>query len=117
MELFHRIDARGIPYVLIDRRFADANAPYVGADDEEIGRLATSHLIERGCRRIAHIGGPPLTPGAGRLKGYRDTLAAAGLSMADSYVVAARDGMEIDIPYSERELAVGGLRGQQAVGP
>src|SRR5690349_22066071 len=74
-ELFNRIDARGVPYVLIDRRFAAAAAPYVGADDEEIGRLATSHLIERGCRRIAHIAGPPLTPGIGRLNGYRTALA------------------------------------------
>jgi LacI family transcriptional regulator len=91
IDLFARIDARGIPYVLIDRRFPDASAPYVGADDEEIGRLATRHLIERGCRRIAHIAGPPLTPGTGRLKGYRDALAAAGLSVPETYVAHARD--------------------------
>src|SRR6266403_2158492 len=86
MDLFHRIDARGIPYVLIDRRFADAQAPYVGADDEEIGRLSTGHLIQRGCRRIAHIAGPPLTTGVGRLNGYRAALASAGISVPDSYV-------------------------------
>jgi LacI family transcriptional regulator len=90
-ELFERIDARGVPYVLIDRRFADVQAPYVGGDDVEIGRMATAHLIERGCRRIAHIAGPPLTPGAGRLKGYRDALAAHGITVSDSYVVAAHD--------------------------
>src|SRR5882724_2534752 len=75
MEVFKRIEARNVPYVLIDRRFTDAVAPYVGADDEAIGRLATSHLIERGCRHIAHIAGPPLTPGKGRLQGYRNALA------------------------------------------
>src|ERR1035438_8366866 len=85
LSLFERIEARGVPYVLIDRRFAEAHASYVGADDEAIGRLATSHLMERGCRRIAHIAGPPLTPGVGRLKGYQDALAAAGLSVPDSY--------------------------------
>jgi len=90
-ELFNRIDARGVPYVLIDRRFAGAQAPYVGADDEQIGRMATRHLIERGCRRIAHIAGPPLTPGTGRLKGYRDALAEAEISVPDSYVTEARD--------------------------
>jgi len=57
LSLFERIEARGVPYVLIDRRFADAHASYVGADDEAIGRLATQHLVERGCRRIAHIAG------------------------------------------------------------
>jgi LacI family transcriptional regulator len=91
LSLFERIEARGVPYVLIDRRFADAHAPYVGADDEAIGRLATRHLIERGCRRIAHIAGPPLTPGVGRLKGYRDALAAAGIAVPDSYIVHATD--------------------------
>jgi len=90
-ELFERIEARGVSYVLIDRRFVGSQAAYVGTDDEVIGRLATQHLIERGCRRIAHIAGRPLTPGAGRLKGYRDALAAANLALPDSYVVEARD--------------------------
>jgi LacI family transcriptional regulator len=90
-ELFTRIEARAVPYVLIDRRFAGSNAPYVGADDEAIGRLATEHLIERGCRRIAHIAGPPTAPGAGRLKGYREALAAREISVPDSFVEHARD--------------------------
>src|SRR5215467_1345332 len=32
LEVFEKIEARGVPYVLIDRRFAGAQAPYVGAD-------------------------------------------------------------------------------------
>jgi LacI family transcriptional regulator len=86
LSLFERIEARGVPYVLIDRRFAGSSASYVGADDEAIGRLATRHLIERGCRRIAHIAGPPLTTGVGRQKGYHDALA-----LPDCYVVHATD--------------------------
>jgi LacI family transcriptional regulator len=91
VEIFERIEARGVPYVLIDRRFPDRSASYVGADDEGIGRLATNHLIERGCRHIAHIAGPPTTPGVGRLKGYRQALAAAGLPAPDSYIVHATE--------------------------
>jgi LacI family transcriptional regulator len=91
VELFSRIEARGVPYVLIDRRFGESNAPYVGADDEAIGRLATEHLIEHGCRRIAHIAGPATAPGTGRLKGYRDALSAHGISVPESYVERARD--------------------------
>jgi LacI family transcriptional regulator len=91
VDVFERIEARGVPYVLIDRRFPDVHAPYVGADDEAIGRLATTHLIERGCRRIAHIAGPPFAPGVGRLKGYRQALAEAGLTVPDSYVDHAKD--------------------------
>src|SRR5215471_19865911 len=90
-EMFDHIDARGVPYVLIDRRFSDVQAPYVGADDEAIGRIATAHLIERGCRRIAHIAGEPRTTGIGRLEGYRAALAAAGIVASDAYVVHAVD--------------------------
>ena len=89
--IFERIEARGIPYVLIDRHFSDVHASYVGADDEAIGRLATEHLIERGCRHIAHIAGPQLTTGAGRHKGYQEALSAAGISVPDTYVVHATD--------------------------
>ena len=32
MDVFARIEARGVPYVLIDRQFAAVRAPYVGAD-------------------------------------------------------------------------------------
>src|SRR5208283_2593245 len=65
VDVFARIEARGVPFVLVDRRISRVNAPYVGADDEAIGRLATRHLIERGCRRIAHIAGPPHAAGVG----------------------------------------------------
>jgi LacI family transcriptional regulator len=91
LEVFEKIEARGIPYVLIDRNIAGTQASYVGADDEAIGRLAVNHLLERGCRRIAHIAGRPLTTGIGRLNGYRAALAAAGIPVNESYIVQATD--------------------------
>ncbi len=90
-DVFDRIEARGVPYVLIDRRFPNRAASYVGADDEAIGMLATNHLIQRGCRRIAHISGPEPNPGSGRMRGYRAALQAAGISVPESYVVHATD--------------------------
>jgi LacI family transcriptional regulator len=91
LAVFERIETRNVPFVLIDRRFSQVRAPYVGADDEAIGRLATEHLIERGCRHIAHIAGPMLTTGIGRLNGYRAALAAASIPFQESYVVHAGD--------------------------
>ena len=90
-KIFARMDSRNIPYVLIDRRFAELQAPYVGADDQAIGRLATSHLIEKGCKRIAHIAGEQRPTGAGRLAGYKESLEAARIPFQDSYVVHAKD--------------------------
>ncbi len=37
--------------------------------------MATEHLIEQGCRRVAHIRGPAVANGTGRLRGYRRALA------------------------------------------
>jgi LacI family transcriptional regulator len=91
LDLFSRIEARGVPLVLIDRQFPSANASYVGADDVAIGRTATRHLIERGCRRIAHIAGPPLTTGVGREAGYREALASAGITVPEANVEHATD--------------------------
>lgn len=88
---FDRIESRGVPYVLIDRHLERPSANYVGADDDAIGRLATEHLISCGCRRIAHIAGRPPVTGAGRLQGYREALAAAGIPFRKEYVLEASD--------------------------
>lgn len=120
--IFERLEARGLPYVLIDRRFADLQAPYVGADDDAIGRMATTHLIERGCRRIAHLTPRDRQPGIGRLAGYREALAAAGLPYDDALVADATDdatGYEITrrlLAGSERPDAVFGYNDPTAAG-
>lgn len=59
------------------------NDYYVDVDNVAAGRLATQHLIDSGRRRIATITGPLTMPaGVDRLRGYRDALAAAGLTEA-----------------------------------
>lgn len=84
---FRHIEARKVPYVLIDRKFSELNANYVGVDDAAIGALATEHLFEQGCRRIAHVRGPELSTGIGRLEGYQRVLARHGLEFNPAYVV------------------------------
>ncbi|WP_104528974.1 LacI family DNA-binding transcriptional regulator [Blastococcus saxobsidens] len=49
--------ARGVPVVLLDRRAADTHQCAVATDDVLGGRLAAEHLVERGHRRIAFVGG------------------------------------------------------------
>jgi LacI family transcriptional regulator len=79
--------ARQVPLVLIDRMPAGLAANYVGARDEEIGVMATRHLIEQGCRRIAHIRGRRLPNGNARLRGYRRALVRQGLRVDPELVV------------------------------
>jgi LacI family transcriptional regulator len=81
------LDKRKIPYVLIDRMVSGASGTFVGVKDEEIGVIATNHLIDQGFRRIAHIRGPAITTGAGRLKGYRSALAKAGRGIPEEFIV------------------------------
>ncbi len=85
---FQTMRARRIPFVLVDRTLPGVHAHYVGVKDAEIGALATEHLIEQGCRRIAHIRGPAISTGKGRLQGYRRALAKHGLDSSPGYVVS-----------------------------
>ena len=86
VESFRQIEEQQIPYVLIDRRFVGLAANFVGVDDEAAGALATAHLIEQGCRRIAHIRGPETSTALGRLEGYKRALAAQGLSALPEHI-------------------------------
>ena len=90
--LFFRIEKQKMPYVLIDRTLPGLSANFIGVDDEAVGRLATRHLIEIGCKRIAHIRGPETSPGVRRLEGYRRAMAQGGLKIRDDYVIAERQG-------------------------
>ena len=90
VESFRHIEEVKTPYVLIDRRFVGLAANFVGVDDEEVGAVATEHLIEAGCQRIAHIRGPELSTALGRLEGYRRALTRRGQAVLPGYVVAGR---------------------------
>ena len=79
-----------IPYVLIDRALSGTKAQYVGVDDVEIGAIATWHLIEQGCRRIAHIRGPAISNAKGREQGYRRAMADHDLEVLPGYVTAGQ---------------------------
>ena len=57
-EILKDVDKLGIPMVLIDLKFESLkNAFFITIDDELGGYLATKHLIEKGYRNIAFIGG------------------------------------------------------------
>lgn len=92
LTLFNQIQARKVPYVLIDRPIAGLQAPFVGVDNRAIGRLATEHLIARGCVHIGHLRGPDIGIAAQRLQGYREAVANHGLRMPTSYVVDGGHG-------------------------
>jgi len=91
-QVFKALERAGTSYVLIDRMVAGVEANYVGVKDEEVGVIATEHLIAQGAQRIAHIRGPAVSTGRGRLRGYRRALARRGLKTKPEYIVSGEFG-------------------------
>lgn len=87
-DVWKRLAKTGVPIVLIDRYFP--NTYFAGGDDEQIGFIATEHLIEQGYRRIAHIRGPNISTAIGRLNGYMRALRRSGMPVRRNYVIEAQ---------------------------
>jgi LacI family transcriptional regulator len=104
-ELFLRLKERRMPLVLLDREFAGVSANFVGVDDEAVGKMAAQHLIDIGCRRIAHIRGPQNSVGDRRLRGFERTIKANGLKLPPHYIVA-KSSLELETE-SHRQGAEG----------
>jgi len=72
--------ARWVPMVFIDRVPRGVPADSVVLDNRGGARDAVAHLLSRGYRRIAYVGGDPAVgTGASRLAGYKLALKGAGL--------------------------------------
>lgn len=78
--------AKGVPVVLVDRRSGRRSRCWVAVDDVLGGRLAAAHLVVRGHRRIAFVGGPMSI----QQVADRHTGATAAIAEADGGSVALR---------------------------
>ncbi|MBT4034620.1 MAG: LacI family DNA-binding transcriptional regulator [Candidatus Marinimicrobia bacterium] len=79
---------RNIPVVLFDRVLDDVEACKVVVDDYKGAYDSTTHLIESGYKKIAHLAGPShLKISMERLKGYRAALRDAGYKFKEELVV------------------------------
>lgn len=85
---FYGVEDQHTPFILIDRDFPNLRANFVGTDDHVAGLMATRHLLAAGKRRIAHIAGPDLAPGADRLRGYKDALKEAGIALSEQFIIS-----------------------------
>jgi LacI family transcriptional regulator len=80
--------ARGMPYVLVNRRRDADDDCWVIADDRQGAHLAVDHLVGLGHRRIAHIAGAPdISTTALRRASFREALAKHGLPVDEQLVV------------------------------
>ena len=83
-----------VPLILLDRKYDDFEANFIGINDALVGQLAAEHLVEMGYRRIAFIGGWNASTTKDRLRGYNEVLARHGIPAPEKYIVHRRHSDE-----------------------
>ncbi|HEV2984908.1 MAG TPA: LacI family DNA-binding transcriptional regulator, partial [Vicinamibacterales bacterium] len=87
-EMLRQLTKQGTALVMIDRDdHPSVKCHRVLTDDEQVGQLATSHLLDLGRRAIAHIGGPAIVHAKRRERGWREALRARGVKPAEDWSV------------------------------
>jgi LacI family transcriptional regulator len=93
----HDLQKKGLPIVFFDRVCEDFNTVKVTTDDYESGYLATKHLIEQGCTRIAHLAiAKSLSIGGKRAKGYLQALQDHQIPVDESLIIECVNDNETD---------------------
>ncbi len=84
---FAPFERKGIPVIYFDRVFEEAEGAKVIINNQKGGYDATTHLIEQGCKRIAHITASlNRNVYAERLKGYQLALAEKGVKYNEKMI-------------------------------
>ena len=88
LDHFKPFTDKGVPVMFFDRVEQDGNCSVVIIDNYRCGYIATQHLIEQGCKRIAHItSNLQRNVYSQRYKGYREALYDNGISFDDSQLL------------------------------
>jgi len=79
---------KGVPVIFFDRVEQDGNNTVVIIDNCKCGYQATTHLIEQGCKRIAHVTSSlKRNVYSQRYKGFRDALFDHGIDFDESMLL------------------------------
>ena len=88
LDHFKPFTDKGVPVIFFDRVEQDGNSSVVIIDNYKCGYIATQHLIEQGCKRIAHItSNIQRNVYAQRYKGYREALYDNGIPFDKSLLL------------------------------
>ncbi len=88
LNYYEKIKSKGIPLILFDRGENDLNVDYIGIDDYDSSHLIVEHLVHKGCKRIAHIGGYKRTRiYNNRVKGYIAALKKHNLPLDEELLI------------------------------
>src|ERR1043165_1222834 len=95
---------KGVPVIFFDRVEQNSENTVVIIDNYRCGYMATQHLIEQGCRRIAHVTSSlKRNVYAQRFRGYKDALFDNGIDLDESLVIV-NDLTEASAIESEKRI-------------
>ncbi len=95
-----QLASRGVPFVLALR--TDGRSPSSVADDRLGGYLATRHLLDLGHRRVGLICGPAYASSSrGRVEGYRQAMAEAGVQIDPAWVLGSSFSIDAGVEAAE----------------
>lgn len=84
---FETLVSKGLPLVFFDRVWESLRVSKVLVDDYQGAVMAVEHLIENGCKTIAHFAGPQhINVYRNRTKGYLNTLKKHGLEVDEKLI-------------------------------
>jgi LacI family transcriptional regulator len=113
-DLLQQLTSLGIGLVMIDRDdHPDVPCDRIVTDDDEVGRLATSHLLAQGRRAVAHVTGTSVVHAKRRADGYRAALKTAGIKLKPEWIV--RGGFKEADGYRAMKKLLGTKPGVDAV--
>jgi LacI family transcriptional regulator len=88
LDHFNAFYEKGVPVIFFDRVEQDGKRTVVVIDNEQCGYIATRHLIDQGCKRIAHITSTlKRNVYSLRFNGYKRALASARLSFKKELLI------------------------------
>ncbi len=103
----HQLHERGLPIVFFDRVYEQLNTPCVTTDDFESGYAATQHLVEQGCKRIAHLMiSNSLSIGTRRMQGYMKALADNHIPFNKNLLVQCINDNEKDYQLLQKLFSI-----------
>jgi LacI family transcriptional regulator len=92
---FERILSKDVPLVFFDRKKTMKNVSSVTINDFEGGYKATQHLIDSGCKKIAHFSGDTnIEIYKERFMGYQQALIDNNIDFIDEYVIRTKSSLE-----------------------
>ncbi|WP_299819722.1 LacI family DNA-binding transcriptional regulator [uncultured Pontibacter sp.] len=107
---YKKVLASGLPLVLFDRTTDQLDVSQVGINDYLGSYKIVEHLIQQGCKRIAHFTSPKkISIFRERLRGYTDALLDNGIPFDENLVISSNLQLEGGRQSMEKLFEAGDL--------